>query len=266
MAHQHSKKFTYRTLGSLCGSCQGKAVVRNISTGSSRMRSMRARTSCLKYQRNWQASWKGRTKPAFRMLANVPSLHPRRVRASIGSMTSTLSFRTAAACSAVMRDRHDRSPRPEGGSPRAGLSHRLPRSVGGGRNVANGEVIEPAWLAAWRRGTTAQRCPAQPPAQPRVAPVQGVGGGKHEASAVAPAPPRPNEYGFAAPAWKARAWDGGKRREPVLDLDCKPPRVVRRVGWRVCMRCAAPFWSDDVVRVRMCDDCKLPPRGRRRTP
>ena len=47
-------------------------------------------------------------------------------------------------------------------------------------------------------------------------------------------------------------FDGGRRREPVLDHDHHPPRVVRRVGWHRCMRCRDPFWSDDVVRLRLC--------------
>lgn len=60
--------------------------------------------------------------------------------------------------------------------------------------------------------------------------------------------------GFSEPApW---AWDGGKRREPVLDLDRTPPQVVRHVGWRVCLKCANPFFSDDTTRIRLCHRCK----------
>lgn len=29
-------------------------------------------------------------------------------------------------------------------------------------------------------------------------------------------------------------------------------RVVRYVGWRKCMRCGHPFWSEDVQRLRLC--------------
>lgn len=56
--------------------------------------------------------------------------------------------------------------------------------------------------------------------------------------------------GFADPL----PWDFDEcaRREPVLDHDHDPPRVVRRVGWQRCIRCRRPFWSDDVVRLRMC--------------
>jgi hypothetical protein len=46
-------------------------------------------------------------------------------------------------------------------------------------------------------------------------------------------------------------FDGCVRREPVVDIDY-PPRVVRKVGWHRCMRCARPFFSEDVVRQRLC--------------
>lgn len=51
-----------------------------------------------------------------------------------------------------------------------------------------------------------------------------------------------------------RQWDfdGGVRREAVLDHDYAPPRVIRRVGWRRCLRCRQPFWSEDVARLRLC--------------
>jgi len=56
--------------------------------------------------------------------------------------------------------------------------------------------------------------------------------------------------GFFEPApW---AFDGYVRREAVLDHDYRPPRVVRRVGWQRCMRCREPFWSEDVVKLRLC--------------
>jgi hypothetical protein len=50
--------------------------------------------------------------------------------------------------------------------------------------------------------------------------------------------------------------EGDRRREPVIDHNFHPPRVVRRVGYRKCMACPKWFWSDDVVRVRICDTCK----------
>ena len=56
--------------------------------------------------------------------------------------------------------------------------------------------------------------------------------------------------GFSVPQlW---AFDECKRREPLLDHDYNPPRVVRRVGWQRCMRCRTAFWSEDVVRLRLC--------------
>ena len=67
-----------------------------------------------------------------------------------------------------------------------------------------------------------------------------------------PAPARvsPNASGFS----ESGPWpfDGGTRREPVLDHDYHPPRVVRRVGWQRCMRCRQPFFSEDVLRLRLC--------------
>jgi hypothetical protein len=98
--------------------------------------------------------------------------------------------------------------------------------------------------------------------------AQGLGGGSTHTGPVPPAMPRRRggrwDTGFEEPEpW---AWDGGHRREAVLDTDHMPPRIVRRVGWRVCMRCGAPYWSDDVVKIRMCSDCKAPPAWLRRTP
>lgn len=60
---------------------------------------------------------------------------------------------------------------------------------------------------------------------------------------------KPNFQGFIEP----RMWpqDGGTRREPVMDMDVKPRRAVRYVGWRKCMRCGQLFWSDDVLRASL---------------
>ena len=73
----------------------------------------------------------------------------------------------------------------------------------------------------------------------------------------APAPPPPIKsrgLGFAEPdAWP---YDDCKRREPVLDMDSHPPRVVRSVGWRCCMKCETPYFSADVTRLRLCDRCR----------
>lgn len=104
----------------------------------------------------------------------------------------------------------------------------------------------PAWLAAWR-----ERGP-QPP-QPKPAPAKRE---RHQA-----APPPTTVSGIVEP----ERWpnDGGVRRESVLDTDCHPPRVVRKVGWRTCMCCGASFFSEDVMRLRLCDGpegCRGEPR------
>lgn len=106
-------------------------------------------------------------------------------------------------------------------------------------------MIQPPWLV-----------PAQPPAQPQAAPDQGKGASEVGSPAVAPAQPRPNEFGFAEVRREAWPFDGGKRREPVLDHDFHPPLIVRKVGWNRCMCCAKPFWSEDVTAVRLCHGCK----------
>jgi len=46
-------------------------------------------------------------------------------------------------------------------------------------------------------------------------------------------------------------FDGCKRREPVMDED-HPGRVVRKVGWHRCLKCRRPFFSEDVLRLRLC--------------
>lgn len=52
-------------------------------------------------------------------------------------------------------------------------------------------------------------------------------------------------------------WDpADDRRVPVLDRNYDPPRVVRYVGWRPCIRCGRKFFSRDVAGVRMCLPCK----------
>jgi hypothetical protein len=49
-------------------------------------------------------------------------------------------------------------------------------------------------------------------------------------------------------------YDSCERREPVIDTD--NGRIVRRVGWRHCLKCGRPFFSDDVVRLRLCVDAQ----------
>lgn len=62
--------------------------------------------------------------------------------------------------------------------------------------------------------------------------------------------------GFIEPArWD---YDGCKRREPVKDADY-PYRVVRKIGWQRCLKCRRPFFSEDVLRLRLCsgaDGCR----------
>lgn len=96
----------------------------------------------------------------------------------------------------------------------------------------------PAWLSAWREG---RGSPVPLPA-PESAPAA--------PTAQKPVQPRTDPMGFTEP----RQWpyDGERRREPVLDHDHTPPRVVRRVGWSRCLRCRRPFFSEDVVRLRLC--------------
>lgn len=101
----------------------------------------------------------------------------------------------------------------------------------------------PSWLVAWRERQGLPRVPAQP--QPRPSPA----GRPRTAHARGT-----DRQGFSEPA----AWpdDGGARREPVLDYDHNPPRLVRRVGWRRCLRCRRSFFSDDVAGRRLCGDCR----------
>lgn len=99
---------------------------------------------------------------------------------------------------------------------------------------------EPAWLLAW------QERERQP--QP---------GAASTAKTFAPR----DTFAFPARAgadWQGmiepKRWDydGCVRREPVLDADASPPRVVRKVGWQRCMKCRRPFFSEDVLRLRLC--------------
>ena len=105
-------------------------------------------------------------------------------------------------------------------------------------------AITPPWLAAWRaRGCKPLTQPQPPPTPapaPKPAPVAVQDGVQRTV----------NTLGYSEPApWP---FDGFDRREAVLDSDLNPPRVVRKVGWQRCMRCHKPFWSEDVMRLRMC--------------
>lgn len=50
-------------------------------------------------------------------------------------------------------------------------------------------------------------------------------------------------------------WNGDEtRRVPVVDPNDN--RVIRYVGYRRCISCTKHFWSEDVIRLRMCVRCK----------
>jgi len=65
---------------------------------------------------------------------------------------------------------------------------------------------------------------------------------------------RKEGQGFTEP----RQWplDGGVRRAAVIDHELIPPRVVRRIGWHSCLRCRRPFFSQDVIKHRLCFECR----------
>jgi hypothetical protein len=131
---------------------------------------------------------------------------------------------------------------------------------------------KPAWLSAWREANPeraaegdAAGAAAQAAADARnVARSEGARRprGKHPKMARLPKAVSQWGQGFSEPEpWD---FDGCKRREAVLDHDHNPPRVVRHVGWRVCLKCEAPFFSEDVTRLRMCGGCKT--EGQKRDP
>ena len=68
---------------------------------------------------------------------------------------------------------------------------------------------------------------------------------------------RPEDRRIARALVEPARWpcDGGRRRAEVLDLNEGPPKVLRRIGWLRCMCCARFTFSDDVVRVRLCEEC-----------
>lgn len=135
--------------------------------------------------------------------------------------------------------------------------HLSERYVACGRCVECDQIATKRATLRRRSRQTAPVAPAQPSTQPQAAPSQGGMGGKRERKQRAKVVLLGERLEEPTP-W---AWDGGKRREPVLDHDHDPPLVVRQVGWRICMCCASRFWSSDAIRVRMCDNCKAPPRG-----
>lgn len=51
-------------------------------------------------------------------------------------------------------------------------------------------------------------------------------------------------------------------KTPVVDPLCSPPKVIRYVGYRSCLKCERPFWTEAVGRIRCCSYCGgagLPP-------
>lgn len=110
----------------------------------------------------------------------------------------------------------------------------------------------PAWLVAYHaeRGSSVPtpgtytpppvviKAPPPPPPPPK------------------PRPPNPPQnyrkdvlQGIVEP--KRWEYDGVKQREAVVDKDTG--RVIRRVGWRHCLRCKKPFFSGDIAGLRLCD-------------
>lgn len=110
---------------------------------------------------------------------------------------------------------------------------------------------EPAWLVAWREQ---QRQPAPAPAPaPLPAPKPKLPYAPKDTFAF-PVREGADLHGMIEP--KRWDFDGCLRREAVLDADCRPPRVVRKIGWHHCLKCRRPFFSEDVIRLRMCEPCR----------
>lgn len=106
----------------------------------------------------------------------------------------------------------------------------------------------PFWLAAWRNGAAQPLNEREQPVAPARAPA--VAAAPAQTAQALERKAHPMSKGFTEPdPWP---FDGCVRRGNVLDHDHNPPRVVRRVGWQRCIRCREPFWSADVVRLRLC--------------
>jgi hypothetical protein len=107
---------------------------------------------------------------------------------------------------------------------------------------------EPAWLVAWReRDHQQSQAPKQPKPRKPAPPRRSTSDGplvplrmRGQAAAIGIVEPEP---------WP---FDDCVRREKVFDIELSPPRVVRRVGWHRCLKCRRPFFSEDVLRLRLC--------------
>lgn len=109
---------------------------------------------------------------------------------------------------------------------------------------------DPAWLVAWRERDR-QPQPGPPAPAPEPAPAKPkLPYAPHDTFAF-PARAGVDWQGMIVP--KRWEYDGCVRREPVLDADSRPPRVVRNMGWQRCMKCRRPFFSEDILRLRLCD-------------
>ena len=108
---------------------------------------------------------------------------------------------------------------------------------------------EPAWLLAWRhRQSQPQAAPAPKAPAPSSAPLKQE---RHRPGPLVPLRLRGQLalIGIIEPdPWP---FDGCVRREPVMDALCSD-RVVRKVGWHRCLKCRKPFWSEDIIRLRLC--------------
>ena len=127
--------------------------------------------------------------------------------------------------------------------PTAGWRSSLPFGHGKPRGCGTLADGEPAWLVAWRERDRQQPASSASPApKPTYAPRD---------TFSFPAKAGVDWQGMIVP--KRWDYDGCVRREAVLDADATPPRVVRKIGWQRCMKCRRPFFSEDVLRLRLCD-------------
>ncbi len=115
----------------------------------------------------------------------------------------------------------------------------------GGRIAGCGHAMStdaaPAWLVAWQ-SRDRQPLPSPAPKRPKPAPPR---------DPYVPLRMRGQLAAIGITEPDPWPFDGCKRREPVTDED-QPGRVVRKVGWNRCLKCRRPFFSEDVLRLRLC--------------